>query len=410
MSGGLDIDLVVGTILAVIGKPAGGDSAERVPLHEPLLAGNEWRYLRECLDTNWVSSEGPFVDRFERDLERFTGAPHAVAAVNGTAALHLALLLAGVAPGDEVLIPALTFVATANAVSYCGAVPHLVDSEETTLGLDPAKLAAYLEEIAGVETTAEGTVAVNRATGRRLRAVVPMHTFGFAMDLDPLAEVCARYGIVLVEDAAESLGTWYKGRHTGTIGRVAALSFNGNKIVTTGGGGAVLTADPELARLGKHLSTTAKLPHRWAYVHDRIGYNYRMPNLNAALGCAQLERLPEMLAQKRALAARYQSAFEAVPGVRFATEPAFSHSNYWLCALLLDEDGDDADIGGVAARRDALLAAADAAGIGARPPWTPMHKLAMFAGCPRMDLAVAESLAARTINLPSSARLGSAKG
>lgn len=362
-------------------------------LHEPELAGNEWTYVKECLDTGWVSSAGTYVDRFEAMLADVTGAAHAVATVNGTAALHACLVLAGVKPGDEVILPALTFVATANAVAYCGATPHFADSEERTLGLDAAKLEAHLADIAEVSA---GT-CVNRRTGRRIAAVVCMHTFGHPVDLDPLLEVCGRHGLPLVEDAAESLGSTYKGRHTGTDGVLGVLSFNGNKIVTTGGGGAILTNDPDLAKAAKHLTTTAKEPHPWEFVHDRVGYNYRMPNVNAALGCAQLEQLPGLLARKRRLTAAYRDAFAGLDGVCFFDEPDFAHSNYWLNVLLLD--------GAHAGERDAVLDRCTAAGYGARPAWRPMHHLPMYEACPRTDLSVAEDLYRRAINLPSSASL-----
>lgn len=366
---------------------------EKVGLHEPTFAGNEWRYLKECLDTGWVSSVGKFVDRFESDLAAYTGVNRAIAVSNGTAALHVCFKLIGVEPDDEVLVPALTFIATVNAVVYCGAIPHFVDSEERTLGLDPFKLDAYLADIAIIRPDG----CRNRRTGRRIKAVVPMHTFGHAVDLDPLVKICQRYRLELVEDAAESLGTYYKDVHTGNRGKVAALSFNGNKVVTTGGGGAILTNDDALGNLAKHLTTTAKIPHPWAFYHDMVGYNYRMPNINAALGCAQLEQLPDFLARKRALAARYRDAFSKVPGVRFFTAPEFSRSNYWLNALILDRK--------CAAQRDELLAATHAAGIMTRPVWTLMHKLPMYRDCPRMDLTVAEDLEARIINIPSSAFL-----
>ncbi|MBP2668196.1 MAG: aminotransferase, syn family [Deltaproteobacteria bacterium] len=364
-----------------------------ISLHEPRFAGNEWAYVKGCLDSGWVSSVGAFVDRFEGDLAAYTGVKRAVAMVNGTAALHICLMLAGVEAGDEVLVPALTFIATANAVAYCGAVPHFVDSEERTLGIDPARLGGYLTEAA--ELRRDGSH--NRATGRRIKAVVPMHTFGHPVDLDPLLDVCQRFRIELIEDAAESIGTLYKGRHTGNWGRLSALSFNGNKIITTGGGGAILTNDEDLASRARHLTTTAKIPHRWEFAHDRVGYNYRLPNINAALGCAQLEQLPGFLARKRRLAERYAAAFEGIAGLRFVSEPEFARSNYWLNTLLLDEE--------MATARDRLLALTNDAGIMTRPAWTLMHRLPMFSGCPRMDLSIAESLERRIINIPSSAEL-----
>lgn len=291
-------------------------------------------------------------------------------------------------------MPSLTFIATTNAVSYCGAVPHFIDSEENTLGVDPLKLASYLDKIA--EQRPDG--CYNRLTGRCIKAVVPMHTFGHPVDLDPLLEVCQRFNIMLIEDAAESLGSFYKGGHTGQWGLLSALSFNGNKTITTGGGGAILTNDEELGRLAKHITTTAKVPHRWEFKHDMVGYNYRMPNINAALGCAQLEQLPRFLAAKRDLAERYRQAFTDVHGVHFLSEPAHSRSNYWLNTLLLDEE--------CAGQRDALLEATNDVGIMTRPAWNLMHKLPMFNGCPKMDLSVAESLEQRLLNIPSSVMLG----
>jgi aminotransferase in exopolysaccharide biosynthesis len=365
-----------------------------VALHEPHFAGNEWAYLKECLDSTYVSSVGKFVDRFEADLAAYTGTKHAVAVVNGTAALHVALLLAGVRQDDEVLIPALTFVATVSAVTYCGAIPHFVDSEERTLGLDPQVLRDYLHSISEIRSEQ----CVNRFTGRVIRALVPMHTFGHPVNIEGVLAVARDFHLALVEDAAESLGSTVHGRHTGTFGLMGTLSFNGNKTITTGGGGAILTNDAELARRVKHLTTTAKVPHRWAYVHDEIGYNYRMPNINAALGCAQLEQLPGFLTAKRRIFERYQAAFAAVAQARIVAEPEGCHSNYWLQTLLLDESA--------AVQRDAILAATNDAGLMTRPTWTLMHRLAPYFECPKMELPVAESLERRLVNLPSSAQLG----
>jgi len=383
------LDAVLGAVRHVLGQP---DAL--LSLHEPEFAGREWDYVRDCLDTGWVSSVGAYVDRFERDLAQFTGAAHAVATSNGTSALHLCLLLAGVKAGDEVLVPTLTFVATANAVSYIGAHPHFVDSEPDSLGVDAACLEEHLREIAQV---VDG-VCLNRQTGAVIRALVVMHVFGHPCDLDALDALARRWRVVLIEDAAESLGSSYHGRHTGNVGRVSALSFNGNKVVTTGGGGAVLTNDAGLARRAKHLSTTARTAHRWNFLHDEVGYNYRLPNINAALGCAQLEQLPAMLQRKRVLATRYAAAFEGVAGVRFLLEPAGTTSNYWLNAIVLDEGSEPL--------RDDLLEALNGAGYGSRPVWALMHRLPMYATCPRMSLATAARLEARVINLPSSARLG----
>lgn len=381
---------LTGQVVAAVGNAIGGRPAA---LHEPTFGGNEWRYLKECLDSTFVSSVGKFVDRFEADLAKFTGARHAVAVVNGTAALHIALKLAGVRPGDEVLTPALTFVATANAVAYCGAIPHFVDAEPDTLGIAAEKLHEHLRDC----TDRSDSGCVNRATGRRISALVPMHTFGHPSDLDGLLSIARDFNLTLIEDAAESLGSFYHGKHTGTFGGLGTLSFNGNKTITTGGGGAILTDNPALARRAKHLTTTAKLPHVWEYRHDEVGYNYRLPNLNAALGCAQMEQLPGMIDAKRRLFERYQAAFAEVSGIRLFREPAQCQSNYWLQTLVLDE--------ALAGERDALLQALNAAGFMSRPIWTLMHRLVPYRDAPRMDLSLAESLSERIINIPSSPSL-----
>jgi perosamine synthetase len=364
-----------------------------VALHEPSFNGNEWNYLNECLDSTFVSSVGKFVDRFEMDLSSFTGAGYAVAVVNGTAALHIALKLAGVKDGDEVLIPALTFVATANAVAYCNATPHFVDSEEVTLGVDVAKLREYLS----INTEQRAGQCVNRITGKVIRALVPMHTFGHPSDINGLLAVAKDFHIALIEDAAESLGSYYHGKHTGTFGLIGTLSFNGNKTITTGGGGAILTNDAALARRAKHITTTAKKPHAWDFIHDEVGYNYRLPNLNAALGCAQLECLPEKLNAKRKLFSLYQSAFSKVDGVKLISEPVNCTSNYWLQTLLLDVE--------VSELREDVLKITNEGGQMTRPAWTLMHELLPFRNCPRMNLEIAESLAHRLINIPSSPQL-----
>ena len=370
-----------------------GEATSSLSLHEPEFSGNEWAYVKECLDTGWVSSVGKYVDEFERKLAEFTGARHAVAVVNGTAALHVALQIAGVKAGDEVLVPALSFVATANAVSHCGAVPHFVDSNDSTLGLDAEALASHLEFVA--ERTVGGLR--NKNTGRRIATIVPMHTFGHAVDMVSLMDVAARFSLPVVEDAAESLGSTYRGSHTGTFGCVGVLSFNGNKIITTGGGGAILTNDPDIARQAKHLTTTAKQPHRWEFVHDAVAYNYRLPNLNAALGCAQLERLPDFLSRKRQLAENYRKTFAHIPGIHFVDEPEGCHSNFWLNAVRLSEPSMSV--------RGALLAVANDAGYQCRPAWALLNKLPMYQNCPRAELFVAEALEASLINLPSSPKL-----
>lgn len=389
MSKILNVNFIAETLRHTLSK-----EEDFIALHEPSFSGNEWPYVKDCLDSGWVSSVGKYVDRFERQLEDYTGISHAIAVVNGTAALHIALKLVGVEKNDEVLLPALTFVATANAVVYCEAVPHFVDSSEKTLGLCPIKLENYLREI----SILKGRECFNRFTGRRIKAVLPMHTFGHPVDLDPLAALCQRFHLKLVEDAAESLGSFYKGIHTGNWGQASAFSFNGNKIITTGGGGAILTNDEELARRAKHLTTTAKVPHPWGYFHDEVGYNYRLPNLNAALGCAQIEELPIFLEKKRALAARYQEAFKDVAGVRVFNEPKNTKSNYWLNALLIDK--------GLERERNKLIERLNGEGIMTRPVWTLLHKLPMYEACPRMPLCDAESLEGRIINIPSSPKLG----
>lgn len=384
-----DLDQALVHVLRdVLGAPNG-----TVALHEPEFTGNESLLLQECLTSTYVSSVGKFVNQFESMLVEYTGAKHAVAVVNGTAALHVALTIAGVKPTDEVLVPALSFVATANAVAHVGASPHFVDSELRTLGMDPAVLAAYLE------TVCEGAPQAlrNRHTGRRIAAIVPMHTFGHPVDMNALRAVAARFGLPIVEDATESLGSTYHGQHAGTLGELGTLSFNGNKIITTGGGGAILTNDADMARRARHLTTTAKRPHRWEFFHDVVAWNFRMPNLNAALGCAQMLRLPEFVERKRRLASRYRAAFERVPRLHFVDEPAGCASNFWLNTVRME--GADMNL------RDTLLGAANDAGYQCRPTWTLLHKLPMFVDCPRAPLPVAERLEASLINLPSSPKL-----
>ena len=371
-----------------------GEAPRPIPLHVPTFDGKEWDYVKQCIDTGWVSSVGAFVNRFEEDLARYTGARHAIAVSTGTAALHVALLMAGVQPGDEVLCPALTFVATANAVSYCGATPHFVDVEQATMGVDPAAVRDYAQ--ARFDRGDDGQL-INKQTGRRVAALVAMHAFGHPADLAGLTALCSDLGIPLVEDAAESLGSTYGDQHTGTLGQLGILSFNGNKIVTTGGGGAILTNDDELAAKAKHLTTTGKVPHRFAYVHDIVAYNYRLPNLNAALGCGQLEHLDEMIQLKRKLAQRYTEAFASSSIGSILPEPAGTRSNYWFSSLVLEPSAAGATVPAIEALHDA--------GVLARPIWKPMHELPMYAHCPRMPLAVTEDLAGRVISLPSSAGL-----
>jgi len=367
--------------------------AEKVALHEPTLTGNELRYVTDCVESGWVSSVGQYVERFERELAAYTGAAHAVAVSNGTSALQVALQLVGVQAQDEVLVPALSFVATANAVRHIGAFPNFVDSSEQTLGLDPVALNEYLSEIA--ELRREG--CFNRRSGRRIAAVVPMHCFGHPVDMPTLLQVAQRWQLQVVEDAAESLGSRLNGQHTGTFGRCAILSFNGNKIVTTGGGGAILTNDAELAQRAKHLTTTAKQPHPFAFFHDEVAYNYRMPNLNAALGCAQLERLDDFLQAKRQLTEQYAKAFSDMPQVRLFREREGTKANYWLQTLLLAPS--------IAEQRNSILQSTNAAGQMTRPVWQLLPRLPMYQNSECMPIPIAEDLARRIINLPSSAQL-----
>lgn len=388
----LNIREIVATIRSVIG------GEPQIGLHEPRFAGREWAYVKECLDTGWVSSAGTYVGEFERRIASVCGVRHAVAVVNGTAALHLALVCHDIGAGDEVIVPALSFAATANAVAHAGATPHFADCEAVSLGVDPQKLERHLSEIA----VAGEACLRNRITGRRIAAIVPMHTFGHPVDLAPLLSTAARYNLPIIEDAAEALGSLYKGQPAGSLGSVGTLSFNGNKIITTGGGGAVLTNDERLAQRIRHIATTAKRPHRWEFDHDVVGYNYRMPNLNAALGCAQLEGLDGFVAAKRRLAAAYSDAFAGVDGVTVHCEPEYARSNYWLNVLLLDSAEVDA--------RDHVLAATNDAGLMTRPVWKLLHQLPMYSECPRMDLSVAEDLARRIINIPSSAILAQGPG
>jgi perosamine synthetase len=366
------------------------DSAESIYLHEPCFFGREKEYLNDCIDSTFVSSVGKYVDRFEQDLAAYTGAKYAIATVNGTAALHAALVLAEVTAGDEVITQPLTFIATVNAIKYCGAEPCFVDVDRDTMGLSPDALRSFLEESAVLE---DG-LCKNRATGRVIRAVVAMHTFGHPARMDEIVAICEEYQLVVVEDAAESLGSRYKDQHTGTFGQMGVFSFNGNKTITCGGGGAIVTDDEVLARRAKHITTTAKVPHQWEYAHDCVGFNYRMPNLNAALACAQLEQIEVVLESKRALAKEYAAFFESI-GVSFVQEPTQAHSNYWLNALVFEDRE----------QRDQFLQETNSQGVMTRPVWKLMHHLDLYANAQRGDLSVAEWLESRLVNIPSSVRI-----
>lgn len=364
-----------------------GESGKIIPLHTPLFIGNEKKYLEECIDSTFVSSVGKFVNIFEDKIAEYTGSKRAVACVNGTSALHIALRLVGVEQNDEVITQPLTFIATANAISYCGAKPLFLDVDRRTMGLSPAALETFLSSEA--EMKAGG--CFNRSTGSRIKACVPMHTFGHPCRIDEIALICEKYNIELVEDAAESIGSFYKGRHTGTFGKIGVLSFNGNKIITTGGGGMLLFNDEKLAKRAKHLTTQAKVAHPWNFEHDEIGYNYRMPNLNAALGVAQMQNLDLYLEKKRKLANSYEAFFHNEK-ILFFTEPEDCISNYWLNVLIFGSEEE----------RNQFLNESNTQGVMTRPAWHLMTKLPMFENCQRGSLANSEWLEERIVNIPSS--------
>jgi perosamine synthetase len=362
-----------------------------IPLHEPRLIGKERDYVLDAIDSTFVSSVGKYVDQFEAMVKEYTGAASAVAVVNGTAALHIALLLAGVEKGSLVITQPFSFIATCNAISYIGADPVFVDIDKNTLGLSADALQAFLEEYAEVKQDK----CYHKITGQRIAACVPMHSFGHPVEIDRVVEVCNKYHIALVEDAAESIGSTYKGKQTGTFGQLGTFSFNGNKTITCGGGGIIVTNNIELGKMAKHLTTQAKVPHRWDFVHDHIGYNYRMPNLNAAMACAQLEQLDKFITNKRELALLYKTHLQNQNEISFVTEPEGAISNYWLNAILCKDR----------AHRDAVLCYANDNCVMTRPSWQLMHKLVMFENCLRAELPIAEWIEERLINIPSSVRL-----
>lgn len=369
----------------------GGD--DFIPLAVPVFIGNEKKYLNECIDSTFVSSVGKFVDRFEEDTAKYTGCKRAVVCVSGTNALHMSLMLAGVERDDEVLTQALTFIATCNALSYIGAHPVFIDVDKDTMGLSPTAVREWLVK----NSEQKNGECYNKRTGRRVKACVPMHTFGHPVHLDELVEVLKEYNIELVEDAAESIGSLYKGKHTGTFGKVGALSFNGNKTITTGGGGMMLFNDEELGAFAKHITTQAKIPHRWEFRHDHIGYNYRMPNINAALGCAQLEHIEEYVASKRETAKAYEEFFKNVDGIDFFTEPENTRSNYWLNVVILkDKDA-----------QQEFLQFTNDNGVMTRPIWELMNRLPMFGTCENDGLENTVWFADRVVNIPSSVRMTS---
>jgi len=363
------------------------------PLHEPRFGDAEADNVVSCLKDGWVSYHGKFVTQFEQELATFCGAKHVIITSSGTSALHAVIHMMGIGTGDEVMVPALTFIASVNAVTYTGATPHFIDAEETTLGVDAAKLSKHLHAIS--ERRTDGLY--NKETGRRIAAVMCMHTFGHPSDLDALMSVCNAFGLPLIEDAAEALGSFYKGTHVGNQGHIAALSFNGNKIITTGGGGAILCNDDEQAERARRITTTSRVAHPYEFTHDEIAFNYRMPNLNAAVGCGQMLRLPGYLAQKRRLAERYGAAFADVEGIDHIREPAGCISNYWINVLLLQP--------GFESLRVPILEAANDIGIGARAAWVPISQLPMYSDCPKMDLSGTQDLYNRIVNVPSSPHL-----
>jgi len=380
---------------------------EIIPLHEPYFGGNEKRYVLDCIESTFVSSVGKYVDHFEEMIRNFTGAKYAIATMNGTAALHIALKLAGVQQGDLVITQPLTFIATCNAITYCGAEPVFVDIDPETLGMSPDSLESWLEQnvdivdkgLGGLETQysklsqpSQPYLAIHKATKRHISACVPMHTFGHPCKIDRITEICNRYHIPVVEDAAESIGSYYKGQHTGTFGKLGILSFNGNKTITTGGGGMILTNDDELGPLAKHITTTAKKPHPWKFEHDMIGYNYRLPNINAALGCAQMEMLPEILKNKRKTAKSYQVFFNNLKDVTFIQEPSDSIANYWLNAILLKNEEE----------RNIFLEQTHSQKVNCRPAWILMNKLEMFSQSLKPNIPMSVNIESRLVNLPSS--------
>ncbi len=362
-----------------------------IPLHAPLFIGNERKYVMETLESTFVSSVGAYVNRFEEMMCEITGAKHAIAIVNGTGALHMALILADVIADDEVLSQSLTFIATCNAISYIGAKPVFLDVDSDTLGLSPTAIQNFLDNNAEIR---KDGFTYNKNSGRRIKACVPMHTFGLPCRIDEIATICAEWNIVLVEDAAESLGSYYKGKHTGVFGQLGTFSFNGNKTVTSGGGGAIVTDDDDIAKRAKHLTTQAKVAHPWAFVHDQIGYNYRMPNINAALACAQLEQLERYVDNKRELAQVYEAYFKDTT-ITFKTELTDAKANYWLNAVLLADKEEQQE----------FLAYMNSNGVMARPVWELMHRLPMFEKAENANLENSEWIADRLVNIPSSVRL-----
>jgi aminotransferase in exopolysaccharide biosynthesis len=359
-------------------------------LHEPYFCGNEWKYVKKTLDDNYVSSIGSFVNKFENQIKKFTKSKYAISVVNGTEALHLSLVACGVKSSDEVLVPTITFVGTANSILYSGAIPHFVDSELETLGIDHIKLEKYLKKI----TVKKGKFYFNKKTKRRIKAIIPVHIFGNICKIDKVLKIAKKYNLLVIEDAAEALGSFFKNKHAGTFGLIGCFSFNGNKILTTGGGGAIITNNRLLAKKIKHLSTTAKINHRWEYIHNEVGYNFRMPNLNAALGSAQIENLNKFLKSKRKLFLKYCNEFSKINDVRLIKNPQFSKSNNWLNTIFIKNSS--------IKKRNKVLSLAQKKGIFLRPVWKPLHTLKHLNKMPKMNLDAAKKIYESCINLPSS--------
>ena len=376
-------NLIIKSVKKVVGK-------KKHHLHEPFFCGNEIKYLKKTITTNLVSSVGPFVKKFEDQITKFTKSKYAISVVNGTEALHLSLLACGVSNDDEVLVPTITFAGTANAIAYSGAIPHFIDSEFESLGIDPIKLEKYLEKI----TIKKGKFYFNKKTKRKIKAIIPVHIFGNICQIDKIVKISKKYNLIVIEDAAEALGSFFRNKHSGTFGLIGCFSFNGNKILTTGGGGAIITNNKLLAKKIKHLSTTAKINHRWEYIHDEVGYNFRMPNLNAALGSAQIENLNKFLRSKKKLFLRYRKEFSKVNEVRLIKNPEFSKSNNWLNTIFVKNSS--------IKKRNTVLSLAQKNQLFLRPVWKPLHQLKHFKNMPKMNLENANKIYKSCINLPSS--------
>lgn len=364
--------------------------AGRHSLHEPVFFGNEWKYVKKTLDDNYVSSVGGFIKKFEDKLKKFTGSKYAIAVVNGTAALHLTMKACGIKNNEEVLVPTLTFIGTANAITYCGAVPHFIDCELSTLGIDPIALEKYLKK----NTKKVGNSLINIKTKRKISAIIPVHIFGNICQIEKINQIAKKFNLIVIEDAAEALGTFLKSKHAGNFGIAGCISFNGNKILTTGGGGAIITNNKKLSNKIRHLSTTAKINHSWEYIHDHVGYNYRMPNLNAALGLAQVENLKKFLQSKRKLFTEYNKKFSSIDSIKILKESENSKSNYWLNSIILKKPSTK--------NRDKIIKLAKENNIYLRPVWRPLHMLRPYKSMPCMPIKNADIIYKSLINIPSS--------